>query len=186
MPIDEILFEMEEKTEKTIESFISALQSLRTGRATPILVDKIKVESYGVMTPLKAVASLSVPEPRILAIQPWDKQMLAPIEKAILASDLGITPANDGDYIRLIMPEMTEDRRKDMVKLARTRSEDAKVSIRNARRDANTQLKKLERDKVITEDESKGHQKSVQDLTDQYILKVENILQSKEKDILEI
>jgi len=186
MSIDEILFEMEEKTEKTVESFVSALQSLRTGRATPMLVDKIKVESYGVLSPIKAVASLSVPEPRILAIQPWDKQMLAPIEKAIMASDLGITPASDGTMIRLIMPEMTEERRKDLVKVAKTRAEDAKVAVRNARRDANTQVKKLEKDKEITEDDSKLHQKSVQDLTDQYIQKIENILQTKEKDILEI
>ena len=186
MTIDEILFDMEEKTEKTIESFVTALQSLRTGRATPMLVDKIKIDSYGVMASIKTVASLSVPEPRVLAIQPWDKKMLAPIEKAILTSDLGITPANDGSIIRLIMPEMTEERRKDLVKVARTRAEDGKVSIRNARRDANTLVKKLEKDKEITEDDSKLHQKAIQDLTDQYIQKIDNILQVKEKDILEI
>ena len=151
-----------------------------------MLVDKIRVDSYGAMSPIKTVASLSVPEPRILMIQPWDKSMLAPIEKAIMTSDLGIMPANDGNVIRLTMPEMTEDRRKDLVKVAKGRAEDGRVSVRNARRDANTILKKMEKDKELTEDESKKFQKTIQDKTDAYISKIEDILQSKEKDIMEV
>ena len=186
MDVEEVLLETETKMDDAVEALIEALQSLRTGRANPMILDKIKVDSYGAMTPIKGVASISVPEPRCLAISPWDKSMIAPIEKAIMASDLGITPANDGAVIRLTMPEMTEDRRKDLVKLARSRTEDCRVSIRNARRGANDSIKKLEKDKEITEDESKRHQKTVQDTTDSYIGKVDGILSSKEKDIMEV
>ncbi len=186
MPVDEILLETEEKMEKAIESLLAALQTLRTGRANPMLVDKIRVDSYGASSPLKAVASLSVPEPRILMIQPWDKSMIAPIEKAIMASDLGINPMSDGSAIRLSMPEMTEERRKELVKVARARSEDGKVAVRNARRDGNASLKKLEKDKILTEDEGKLNQKSIQELTDQYTNKIDTIVEAKEKDILEV
>jgi ribosome recycling factor len=186
MPVDEMFMETEEKMEKSVDSLLSALQTLRTGRANPMLVDKIRVDSYGVPSALKSVASLSVPEPRVLMIQPWDKSLIGPIEKAILASDIGITPMSDGSAVRLAMPEMTEQRRKDLVKVARARSEDAKVAVRNARRDGNASLKKLEKEKVLSEDEVKLHQKSVQDLTDQYILKIDKILQAKEKDVLEV
>jgi len=151
-----------------------------------MLVDKIRVDSYGASSPLKAVASLSVPEPRILMIQPWDKSMIAPIEKAIMASDLGINPMSDGSAIRLSMPEMTEERRKELVKVARARSEDGKVAVRNARRDGNASLKKLEKDKILTEDEGKLNQKSIQELTDQYTNKIDTIVEAKEKDILEV
>ena len=186
MDVEEVVLEAEDKMDSAVETLIDSLQTLRTGRANPMLVDKIRVDSYGAMSPIKTVASLSVPEPRILMIQPWDKSMLAPIEKAIMTSDLGIMPANDGNVIRLTMPEMTEDRRKDLVKVAKGRAEDGRVSIRNARRDANTLLKKMEKDKELTEDESKKFQKTIQDKTDSYIGKIDDILQSKEKDIMEV
>lgn len=186
MDVEEIVMEAEEKMDSAVEALIESLQTLRTGRANPMLVDKIRVDSYGTASPIKAVASLSVPEPRVLMIQPWDKSMLAVIEKAIMTSDLGIMPANDGNVIRLTMPEMTEDRRKDLVKVAKGRAEDGRVSVRNARRDANTSLKKMEKDKEITEDESKKLQKNIQDKTDEYIAKIDVILGHKEKDIMEV
>jgi len=186
MDVEEIVMEAEEKMDSAVEALIESLQTLRTGRANPMLVDKIRVDSYGAASPIKAVASLSVPEPRVLMIQPWDKSMLAVIEKAIMTSDLGIMPANDGNVIRLTMPEMTEDRRKDLVKVAKGRAEDGRVSVRNARRDANTSLKKMEKDKEITEDESKKLQKNIQDKTDEYIGKIDDILGHKEKDIMEV
>ena len=186
MDVEELVLEAEDKMDSAVEALIDSLQTLRTGRANPMIVDKIRVDSYGAMSPIKAVASLSVPEPRILMIQPWDRSMLAPIEKAIMTSDLGIMPASDGNVIRLTMPEMTEDRRKDLVKVAKGRAEDGRVSVRNARRDANTALKRMEKDKELTEDESKKFQKSIQDKTDAYIGKIDDILQSKEKDIMEV
>lgn len=186
MEIEEIMMEVEMKMEGAVESLIESLQTLRTGRANPMIVDKIRVDCYGAPTPIKGVATLSVPEPRVLVIQPWDKSMIAPIEKAIMASDLGIMPINDGQVVRLNMPEMTEDRRKDLVKVAKGRAEDGRVSVRNARRDANTAVKKLEKDKEVTEDDSKRIQKEIQDMTDQFISKIDGILETKEKDIMEV
>ncbi|MCO4782394.1 MAG: ribosome recycling factor [Candidatus Cloacimonetes bacterium] len=186
MEPDEILLDSEDKMDKTVDSLQTSLQSIRTGRANPMLVDRISVDSYGAKTPLKGVASISVPEPRVLAIQPWDTSLISAIEKAILASDLGITPANDGRVIRLNMPDMTEDRRRDMVKIAKSRGEDSKVSVRNIRRDSNNSLKKLVKDKTITEDDNKEYQKQIQDATDGHIVKIDALVANKEKDIMEV
>lgn len=186
MDAEEILLESEDKMDKTVDSLQTSLQTIRTGRANPMIVDRITVENYGAKTPLKGVASISVPEPRVLAIQPWDTSMISVIEKAILASDIGITPANDGRTIRLNMPDMTEDRRRDMVKIAKNRGEDAKISVRNIRRDSNNLLKKLVKDKTVTEDDNKEYQKQVQDATDAHIEKIDSLVAHKEKDIMEV
>ncbi|PCJ20068.1 MAG: ribosome recycling factor [Candidatus Cloacimonadota bacterium] len=186
MDPEEVLMESEDKMDKTVDSLQKSLQTIRTGRASPMLVDRIKVDSYGVKTALKGVATISVPEPRVLAIQPWDRSIIGAIEKAILASDLGITPANDGNVIRLNMPDMTEERRRDMVKVAKSRGEESKVGIRNTRRDCNNTLKKLVKDKTVTEDDNKEYQKQIQDATDASIVKIDALVTNKEKDIMEI
>ena len=186
MDPEELMLESEEKMDKTVESLQHSLQSIRTGRATPMLVDRITVENYGAKTPIKGVASISVPEPRVLAIQPWDISLIGAIEKSILASDLGITPANDGRVIRLNMPEMTEDRRREMVKIAKGRGEDSKISVRNIRRDTNNVLKKLVKDKTVNEDDNKEFQKEIQDATDAHIVKIDSLVANKEKDIMEV
>jgi ribosome recycling factor len=186
MPLEELKMSTEERMEKTVESFTFTLQSIRTGRANVALLDKIKVDYFGVPTQLKGVATLSVPEPRVLAVDPWDKKMIPEIEKAIMASDLGINPVNNGVLIRLVMPEMTEERRRDLTKLVKSKAEEAKVAIRNIRRDGNATLKKLEKDKEITEDDNRNTQKIIQDLTDDYIEKVDKITELKEKEIMTV
>lgn len=186
MSLEEILSENEERMNKALDSLLSNLQGIRTGRAHPSLVEKIKVDAYGSAQPLKAVASITVPEPRVLMIQPWDKKLIAVIEKAIMVSDVGITPANDGNNIRLSMPELNEERRKDMVKVAKGKAEEGRVAVRNCRRDANNAIKKLEKDKEINEDESKQAQKKIQDQTDAFISKVDSILEHKEQEIMQV
>lgn len=181
-----VISDMDQKMEKTVESLILALQGIRTGRAHPMIIDRVRVDVYGASQPIKAVATVTVPEPRVLQIQPWDKKMIAPIEKAIMLSDVGINPVNDGVNIRLVMPELNEARRKDLVKLAKGKAEDAKVAVRNCRRDANNAIKKLEKDKVLNEDESKAKQKVVQDKTDACIIKIDQITEHKEKEIMQV
>lgn len=182
---DEILFDAEERMSKSVDAFSKELQKIRTGRATPGLVDGIRVEYYGSEVPLKQVASVSIPDPRTIAIQPWEKGLTGAIEKAILKSALGITPNNDGHFVRLNIPELTEERRRDLVKLVKKMAEEHRVAIRNVRRDANEHLKKAQKDSKITEDELKKGQDEVQKYTDDYIKKVDKVLADKENEIMQ-
>ncbi len=171
---------------KALESFKRDLSKVRTGRASLSVLDDVRVDYYGTPTPLNQVGALAVPEPRLITIQPWEKNLVGEIEKAILKSDLGLNPSSDGQIIRLIFPPLTEERRKEMVKQVKRMGEDAKVAVRNARREANDTLKKLEKDKEITEDELKRGEKEVQDLTDDYVARVDQVIADKEKDLMEI
>jgi ribosome recycling factor len=178
--------ETEEKMKKVIEVFRKDLAGLRAGRATPALLDKISVDYYGTMTPVSQLANISTPEPRLLIIQPWDKKSIASIEKAIMKSDLGMTPVNDGNVIRLAVPHLTTERRNDLVKLIKKNAEDERVVIRNLRRDANEMIKKGEKDKLISEDEAKKAQDDVQKLTDKFIKEVDQVTANKEKEVMEV
>lgn len=181
---DEVLKDLKSKMEKTIEVFKHELARMRTGRASVSLFDGIKVDYYGSMLPLNQVASLTVPEPRLITVQPWDTNALANIERAILKSELGLTPANDGKIIRIAIPPLTEERRKEIVKLVKKITEEYRVILRNIRRDANEELKDLKKEKVISEDESFAVQEEVQKITDNYIKKAEQLYAEKEKEIL--
>lgn len=182
----DIIDKVKASMEKSIDSLRKDFTRVRTGRASITLLDDIRVDYYGTPTPLSAVASLTVPEPRMIVIQPWEKKLLPDIEKAILKSDLGLNPNSDGAAIRLIFPALTEDRRKEMVKTVKKLGEDTKVAIRNLRRDANDTLKKMEKDKVITEDQLKRSEKDVQDATDLFVKKVDEVVAVKDKEIMEI
>lgn len=171
---------------KALDSFKRELSKVRTGRASLSLLDDIRVDYYGTPTPLNQVAALAVPEPRMITIQPWEKNLAGDIEKAILKSDLGLNPSSDGQLIRLAFPPLTEERRKDMVKQVKRMGEDAKVAVRNARREANDTLKALEKDKDISEDEQKRGEKEIQEVTDDYVARVDQVLAEKEKDLMEI
>lgn len=175
----------EERMEKAIGAFRRDLSTLRAGKASPALFDRVQVEYYGAMTPLNQLANINTPDTRTLMIQPWDKSSLSAIEKAILKSDLGLTPSNDGSSIRISVPPLTEERRAELVKTSKKFGEEAKVAIRNIRRDANDDIKKLEKTD-ISEDESRRHQEDIQKTTDKYIAEVEKILASKEKEIMEV
>lgn len=171
---------------KSVEAFRHELASMKAGRATPAMLDKLRVDYYGTPTPLSQVANIEVPDSRTLNIKPWDRTMMKAIEKSILTSDLGLNPNNDGVVIRLQIPPMTEDRRKDLVKVVHKRTEEERVVVRNARRDANDQVKKAEKEKSISEDEAKGAQAEVQKLTDKYIKEVDQVMALKEKEIMEV
>ena len=186
MDKDTLMLDAEERMEKALVALDRDFGKLRTGRATTALVDSIKVDYYGTPTPISQMSSVSVPDSRTLAIQPWDKGGMALIEKAILRSDLGLTPVNDGKIIRISIPPLTEERRKDLSKVAKKYSEDGKVALRNIRRDANEGLKKLEKDKVLTEDDLKKATEEVQKLTDRFVVLVDKKLQTKEKEIMDI
>lgn len=186
MDIDSLLLDSEERMEKTISSLNRDFAKLRTGRATTGLIDGLKADYYGVLTPVSQMATVAVPDSRTLTIQPWDKGGLSIIEKAILKSDLGLTPVNDGKIIRIVLPPLTEERRRDLVKVSRKYGEETKVAIRNVRREANESLKKAEKNKEITEDELKRSTEEVQKLTDKYIADVDARCQAKEKEIMEI
>ncbi|CAH8770033.1 ribosome recycling factor [Paenibacillus dendritiformis] len=175
----------EERMEKAIAALKRDLATLRAGRASAALLDRIQVEYYGAMTPVNQLANISTPDPRTLVIQPWDKSSLGEIERAIMKSDLGLTPVNDGSIIRLAIPALTQERRADLVKQTKKFGEDAKVAIRNIRRDANDDIKKLEKTD-ISEDESRRHQEDIQKTTDKYIAEVDKVLAAKEKDIMEV
>ncbi|MDY3929183.1 MAG: ribosome recycling factor [Clostridia bacterium] len=178
--------EVEEKMNKRVEGFNSELKTIRAGRANAQVLDKISVEYYGTMTPVAQVGSISSPDPRSLLIQPWDVSILKEIEKAILKSDLGIAPQNDGKVIRLNFPPLTEERRKELVKTVKKYSEEAKVQIRNARRDAMDDYKAKKKNGEVTEDELKTIEKDIQALTDKYIKEIDNISDAKEKEILAV
>ncbi len=184
--IKEVVSEAEERMKKTIDVLRKDLASLRAGRATPALLDKILVDYYGVPTPINQMANVSVPEPRLLVIQPWDKSVISSIEKAILKSDLGLTPNNDGTVIRLSIPQLTQERRNELVKVVRKKAEDARVAIRNVRRDANEHLKDMEKKHEISEDDFKRAQEEVQKLTDKCIKDVDKILENKEQEVMEV
>ncbi|MBD8975544.1 ribosome recycling factor [Veillonella magna] len=186
MEIQELLTQQETRMDKTIEALKQEFASIRTGRASTSLLDKITVDYYGAPTPVNQVANVSAPEPRMILITPWDKSMIGAIEKAILQSDLGLNPSNDGAVIRLAIPQLTEERRKELVKVVHKRAEEAKVAIRNIRRDANEVLKKEEKAKTITEDDSKDGQEKIQKLTDKKIKAVDDLKDKKEKDVLEV
>lgn len=178
--------ELEHKMQKTIRVFKEELHSIRAGRANPALLDRISVEYYGTPTPLKQVASVSAPEPRLLVIQPYDKTAIQAIEKAITQSDLGINPSNDGKIIRLAIPQLTEERRKELIKIVKKNGEEAKVALRNERRDANDKLKKMQKSGELTEDDQKQAEDDVQKLTDKYIKIVDELITTKEKEMLEV
>jgi ribosome recycling factor len=176
----------EQRMKKSIEFLKENLASIRAGRANPKLLDKIRVNYYGTPTPINQLSNISVPEPRCLLIQPWDMSALKEIEKSINASDLGINPSNDGKVIRLMIPELTEERRKDLLKVIKKEIENAKVALRNERRDANELVKKMEKNSEITKDDLKNSEVEVQKLTDQYIKIIDAIYDEKEKEILEV
>ena len=176
----------EEKMTKTLNNLEKDYNSIRAGRANPHVLDKIKVDYYGTPTPLQQVGNIAVPEPRMITIQPWERSLVKPIEKAILTSDLGIHPSNDGTMIRLVFPELTEEHRKDLVKDVKKKAEGAKVAVRNIRRDANEYFKKAQKNSEITEDELKDYEKKVQKLTDKYIKEIDGLMGKKSEEILTV
>ncbi len=184
--IEDALNEADSKMNKAIDVLKRELAAIRTGRASPGLLERIQVEYYGAPTAINQVANVSVPEPRLLVIQPWEKNMIGPIEKAILKSDLGITPTNDGKLIRLAIPQLNEERRKELVKMSHKRVEEAKVAIRNDRRQAQDDLKELEKQKLISEDDLKRAQERLQKQTDKFIEQADAVGAAKEKEILEV
>ena len=181
-----VINDMSLHMDKTIESLREESQKIRTGRASTGLLDDIKVDYYGTPSPLSQVATLAVPEPRTITLQPWEAKLIPLIEKAIMNSGLGITPANDGKTIRLNLPPLTEERRKDIVKQLKKMAEEGKVAIRNIRRDAIDALKKMEKDKKISEDDLKRAEKEVQDVTNAHVAKVDEVLAHKEKEVMEV
>lgn len=178
--------EVEAKMEKRVDGYAEELKTVRAGRANASVLDKVAIDYYGTMTPINQVGSISVPEPRMLVIQPWDASVLKEIEKAINKSDIGITPQNDGKVIRLNFPPLTEERRKELVKTVKKYSEEAKIQIRNIRRDAMEDFKTQKKNGEITEDDLKGIEKDIQALTDKYIKEIESIDAAKEKEIIEV
>lgn len=183
--MDDRLQVFNDKMQKTLEHLETDYQTLRAGRANPHVLDKIKVDYYGTPTPIQQVGNISVPEARMIQIAPWEKNLIKDIEKAILASDIGITPNNDGAVIRLVFPELTEERRKELSKEVKKKGEDAKVAIRNIRRDGNDFLKKLSKEDV-SEDEIKDLEDKLQKTTDQYIKKVDEAIDNKSKEIMTV
>ncbi|MDR6224201.1 ribosome recycling factor [Desmospora profundinema] len=174
------------RMEKTIQALKRDLASLRAGRATPSLLEKVTVEYYGSEMPINQMANVSVPEPRLLVIQPWDKSALAEIERAILKSELGLTPTNDGNLIRISIPALTEERRAELVKVVKKTGEEAKVAIRNIRRDANEEVKKMEKNGELSEDELRRSQDEIQKLTDRFIKEADQVVEDKEKEVMEV
>ncbi|MDR2028499.1 MAG: ribosome recycling factor [Treponema sp.] len=176
----------EERMKKTITNLKEGFASLRTGRASAALFDKIRVDYYGDKSPLNQVANISIPEARLIVIQPWDKNLIGEIEKAIRSSELSLNPSNDGKVIRIAIPPLTEERRKELVKLAKNQAEQSRVAVRNIRRDGNDELKKLLKDGELTEDEEARNSEELQKVTDNYIGKVNQVLEEKEKEIMEV
>jgi ribosome recycling factor len=179
-----VISSTEERMKKTVASLKDGFASLRTGRASAALFDKIRVDYYGEKSPLNQVANISIPEARLIVIQPWDKNLIGEIEKAIRSSELSLNPSNDGKVIRIAIPPLTEERRKELVKLAKNQAEQSRVAVRNIRRDGNEEIKKLLKDASITEDDEKKGAEELQKLTDGYIGKVNQVLEEKEKEIM--
>jgi len=184
--VKEILDANEAKMHKRVELLRSDLAGIRTSRATPALLEKINISYYGVPTPVTQVASVTCPEPRMITIKPWEKKLMKDIEKAILTSDLGLNPSNDGSVIRLVLPQLTEERRKEIVKTVRKRVEEARVAVRGYRRDAIESIKKGEKGKTITEDDSKAGQDDAQKLTDKLMKEIDSICEKKEAEVMKV
>ncbi len=182
---EEVFQNMNSKMDKAIASFQKELNRLRTGRASPALLEGIRVDYYGTPTPIQQTAAVTIPESRLIVIQPWDKSMIEAISKGIQKANLGLSPANDGNVIRIAIPPLTEDRRKELVKIVKNMGEDSKISIRNIRREGNENLKKLEKDKVLSEDDSHRAMDEVQKVTDKKIKEIDVIQEEKQKEILE-
>ncbi len=184
--LDELMLEVEEKMIKTLENTKEKFSHIRAGRANVSMIDGISVDYFGQMSPLNQVGSLSAPESRLIVIDPWDKSLIPVIEKEILKANLGFNPSNDGKVIRLVLPELTEERRKEYVKVVKKEAEEGKIAIRSIRKDANTKLKKLEKDSEITEDDLKRNEDEVQKLTDKYVKNIDEALNKKEKELMSI
>ena len=182
----EVLQEAERKMKQAVSHNAEELANIRSGRATPALLNRITVDYYGTQTPLNQVANISVPEARLMVIAPYDPNSIAAIEKAVLASDLGVTPNNDGAVIRLAFPELTEERRNEMKKLAHTRAEEGRVAVRNCRRHAKQELERMKKDSVLSEDEERGAENELQKITDRYVAEVDKHLKSKEDELSEV
>jgi len=184
--MQEFISSIEERMKKSIVSLKDGFSSLRTGRASAALFDKLRVDAYGEKSPINQVANISVPEARLIVIQPWDKNLITEIEKAIRSSELSLNPSNDGKVIRISIPPLTEERRKELVKLAKNQAEQSRVAVRNIRRDGNDELKKLLKDAKITEDDETKGTAELQKLTDSYIDQVNKVFEEKEKEIMEV
>jgi ribosome recycling factor len=184
--LKDVINDAEDRMEKTVEALHLDLRSIRTGRASPALVERLQVDYYGVPTPLNQLAGISVPEPRMLMIRPWDRNSMGSIEKAILKSDLGLTPNNDGQVIRLMIPQLTEERRRDLSRMVAKRVEESRVACRNIRRDAIDMLRDLEKEKLISEDELFEGRDQVQKVTDEFIKQLDEIGKAKEAEIMEV
>lgn len=182
----QVLDSLSQKMTKSLTNFKGELAKVRTGRATPALLDGVRVDYYGSEMPINQVASVSAPEPRQLVVQPWEANMLGAIEKAILTADLGLNPQNDGKLIRVPLPMLTEERRKDLVKQIKKMGEECKIALRNERRDANEEIKKLEKDKALSTDEAKKATEQVQKKTDEFVAEVDKVLAVKEKEIMSV
>lgn len=184
--MQDIINETNERMNKAIDVLKKDYATLRAGRATPAILDKIQVDYYGVPTPINQMAKIAVPEPRILTIQPWDKSGLADIERAILKSDLGLTPNNDGSIIRLNIPQLTQERRSELVKVVKKKAEECRVAVRNVRRDANEQLKMMKKEGEISEDEERRAEEEIQKMTDKHVKDIDHVLEVKEAEIMEV
>jgi ribosome recycling factor len=184
--LDDIYLDTSEKMEKTINALKDDLASVRAGRANPHILDRVRVDYYGTPTPLNQVGNIMVPEARLLVIAPWDPSLIPAIEKALQVSDIGIMPSNDGKVIRLVFPELTEERRRDLVKMVRKMGEESKIAIRNLRRQANEMLKKEQKNSTITEDDLKDGEEEVQRMTDERIKLIDKLVEEKEKEIMEV
>jgi len=183
---EQVLSSAKQSMEKGLDALQRSFSRVRTGRASLSLLDGVRVEYYGTPTPLSQVASLSIPEPRLIAVQPWDKNLISAIERAILQSEMDLNPSNDGNLVRIPIPKLTEERRRELAKVVKNMTEEARVAVRNARRDANAALDQLEKDKEISEDELRRHKDEVQKLTDQYVKKADQMSEKKEAEILEV
>lgn len=184
--VDDIMLQAEEHMQKALESLGSNFAAVRTGRANAMVLDRIKVDYYGVPTPINQMAAIKTPDAHMLVIEPWDKSTLNPIEQAIQQSDLGVTPSNDGSVIRLPFPSPTEERRRELVKQCKVYSEEARVAVRNARRDANSAIEKLKKDSEISEDDAKRAEAECQKLTDDYVAQIDEAFKKKEAEVMEI
>lgn len=184
--IKDVLHQAEDKMHKTIEITHREFATIRTSRASAALVDNMKINYYGSALPLRQIATISIPDPKLIVIQPWDASILAEIEKEILKSELGITPTNDGKVIRLAIPQLSKERREELVKVTKKMAEDSRVAVRTIRREANEHIKKFEKEKVIGEDESFGYQEKIQKLTDKYIAQIDQILKEKDQEIVAV
>lgn len=185
MPIAEVLQQARQHMAKSVEHLQQQLARLRTGRATPALIEHIRVDYYGVPTPISQVGNISVPEPRMLVIQPWDRSLLGAIEKAILQSDLGVTPSNDGSVIRIVMPPLSEERRRELVKVCRKYAEEARIALRNLRREYMEKLRQVEKEEHLSEDERRRGEQELQRIMDSFTEEIERILERKEREILQ-